>query len=193
MFAILRSAGWLVCVVYSTIPSFWLLIHSRAEYWRSRPYSPFVLLAPLWAAMWLVVALLTAPWRAATLYVSTWEWAPALLLFLLGTWIYRQSAASFSLKQLIGVPELRAGRAEPLLVNSGIRARVRHPVYLAHLCEMMVWSVGTGLVVCFALTAFAVATGAWMIRAEDAELERRFGETFRTYRNRVPALVPRVR
>jgi protein-S-isoprenylcysteine O-methyltransferase Ste14 len=35
-------------------------------------------------------------------------------------------------------------------------------------------------------------TGALMIRAEDAELERRFGPAFREYRNRVPAVFPRI-
>jgi protein-S-isoprenylcysteine O-methyltransferase Ste14 len=77
-------------------------------------------------------------------------------------------------------------------VTSGIRARVRHPVYLAHLCEMLAWSVGTGLAVCYALTLFAMITGAVMIRAEDAELERRFGQEYREYRARVPAVLPRL-
>jgi hypothetical protein len=58
-----------------------------------------------------------------------------------------------------------------LLVDgpSGIRSRVRHPIYLGHLCEMLAWSLGTGLAVCWLLTAWAIATGALMIRLEDAE------------------------
>jgi protein-S-isoprenylcysteine O-methyltransferase Ste14 len=70
---------------------------------------------------------------------------------------------------------------------------VRHPVYLGHLLETLAWSLGTGLVVCFALTAFAMVTGAVMIRAEDTELERRFGEEFREYRAIVPAVIPGLR
>jgi len=31
-----------------------------------------------------------------------------------------------------------------------------------------------------------------MIRMEDRELEARFGETFRAYRQRVPGVLPRV-
>jgi protein-S-isoprenylcysteine O-methyltransferase Ste14 len=37
-----------------------------------------------------------------------------------------------------------------------------------------------------------VITGTVMIRAEDAELERRFGEEYRAYRESVPALLPRL-
>ncbi len=77
-------------------------------------------------------------------------------------------------------------------MTTGIRARVRHPVYLGHLCEMLAWSVGTGLVVCCLLTAFAVVTGAVMISMEDAELEKRFGAEYAAYRRRVPAVLPRI-
>ena len=77
-------------------------------------------------------------------------------------------------------------------MTTGIRARVRHPVYLAHLCEMVAWSTGTGLVVCWILTGFAMVTGAVMIRMEDAELEKRFRDEFRRYRISVPAVLPRL-
>src|SRR5438034_863499 len=100
MLLVLRTLGWIACVVYSTIPLFWLMIHPRA--------------------------------------------------------------------------------------------RVRHPVYLGHLCEMLAWSVGTGLVVCWLLTGFAMVTGAVMIQMEDAELEKRFGEAYAAYRERVPAVLPRL-
>ena len=57
---------------------------------------------------------------------------------------------------------------------------------------MLAWSVGTGLAVCWLLTAVAIATGAVMIHMEDAELEKRFGEDFSKYRSSVPAVVPRI-
>ena len=84
------------------------------------------------------------------------------------------------------------GHHEQQLVTSGIRARVRHPVYLGHLCEMLAWSLGSGLAVCYGLTAFALVTGAVMIRLEDRELEQRFGEEYREYRRKVPAVLPRI-
>ena len=78
------------------------------------------------------------------------------------------------------------------LVISGIRERVRHPIYVAHLCEMLAWSAGTGLAVCYGLTVFAMISGAIMIRLEDRELEQRFGDEYRAYRERVPAVLPRI-
>jgi hypothetical protein len=46
----LQLIGWLVCVVYSTIPAFWLMIHPFAERWRARHRSyrrsPYTVLLP---------------------------------------------------------------------------------------------------------------------------------------------------
>jgi protein-S-isoprenylcysteine O-methyltransferase Ste14 len=190
---LLQTVGWLACVVYSTIPSFWLVIHPRVDYWRSRPRSPYRVLVPLWIAMWIVLAVITAPWRHMVLYNTPWWWLPAILLFATGLYLYSQSGKHFSRAQLGGMPEVLPGHREQRLVTTGIRARVRHPVYLAHLCEMLAWSIGTGIVVCYGLTVFAVVTGAVMIAMEDAELEQRFGKEYVAYREQVPAVLPRLR
>ncbi len=189
----LRTLGWLACVVYSTIPSFWLMVHPRAHRWREREQSPFRVLVPAWMIMWIGIGALTGPWRTVVLYSTAWTWVPAAILFALGIFLYAGSGAHFSWAQLGGLPEVRAENQQQRLVTTGIRARVRHPVYLGHLCEMLAWSVGTGLAVCWLLTAFAIATGAIMIRMEDAELQKRFGSEFVAYRQRVHAVLPRLR
>ena len=192
MTQLLNLLGWLACIVYSSIPSFWLLIHPRADYWRVRQRSPYRVLLPMWIAMWIVLALITARWRHVGFYSARWMWAPTAVLFAIGLGLYIRAAQGFSGAQLGGLPELLPNHREQRLVTTGIRARVRHPVYLGHLCELLAWSLGTGLVVCWALTAFAMATGVVMIRLEDAELERRFGEEYAAYRERVPAVLPRI-
>jgi len=191
MLALLRTVAWIVCVIYSTIPTFWLLIHPRAQFWRSRPAPPYKILLPLWIGMWAAVAAITAPWHGFTLYTSRWMWFPATALFCAGLILYRLSHSNFSLAQLGGLPEVLPDHTHQRLVTTGIRARVRHPVYLGHLCQMLAWSIGTGLAVCWALTALAIVTGAAMIGMEDKELEKRFGKEYLAYRNRVPAIVPR--
>ncbi len=189
----LQIVGWLACVVYSTIPLFWLMVHPRAHRWRERQRSPFRVLVPAWIVMWIGVGALTGPWRNVVLYSTSLSWIPAALLFAAGILLYSRSGAHFSWSQLGGLPEVSRGNRDQRLITTGIRARVRHPVYLGHLCEMLAWSVGTGLAVCWILTAFAIVTGAVMIRMEDAELEKRFGAEFVTYRRRVHAVLPSFR
>jgi protein-S-isoprenylcysteine O-methyltransferase Ste14 len=188
----LNLLSWLACVVYATIPVLWLLIHPRPDFWRSRRRSPYLILLPMWITAWIILGWLTSRWRRAALYATPWTWIPAILLFSTGLWIYAQSAKHFSRTQLGGLPEVLPHHEDQRLVTTGIRSRVRHPIYLAHLCEMLAWSLGTGLVVCYALTVFAVLTGTLMIRLEDRELAQRFGEEYRAYREKVPALLPRI-
>jgi len=191
MSGFIRTASWILCVVYSTIPGFWLLVHHRAAFWRTRRRSPYRILMPAWIAMWIVIAVITAPFRHIALYHSPWPWIPALALVAAGFYLYLRSSRDFSGHQLTGVPEIRSRASEQTLVTAGIRQRVRHPVYLGHLCELLGWSLGTGLAVNFALTAFAIITGAFMLRAEDGELEQRFGAAYVAYRKQVPLILPR--
>jgi len=190
MFCWLRTVGWLLALVLSTVPSFWLLVHPRAESWRNRRGARFRILGPLWVAMWLAAGAITWPWRHVLLYDSPFSWLAAAPFFAAGSYLYYRGRARFSFAQLVGRPEVEGGGFEQRLVTTGIRARVRHPVYLGHLCELTAWGLGTGLIVIWGLAAFAVVTGAIMIRTEDAELERRFGEPYRQYRKATPAVIP---
>jgi len=189
----LRNVGWLACAVYSTVPLFWFMVHPRAQKWREKQRSPFRVLLPAWMTMWIGMSALTGPWRSVQLYSTPWTWLPAAGLFAIGFFLYSRSGAYFSWAQLGGLPEVRVGRSDDRLITTGIRARVRHPVYLAHLCEMLAWSLGTGLLVCWVLVTFAMVTGAVMIRMEDKELEKRFRDEYRQYRRSVPTVLPRLR
>lgn len=188
-----RTLGWLACVVYSTVPLFWLMVHPRAHKWREKEGSPFRFLLPAWITMWVGIGAITGHWRNVQIYSTAWSWIPAVGLFVTGFFLYARSGAHFSWSQLGGLPEVRSDHRGSKLITTGIRSRVRHPVYLGHLCEMLAWSMGTGLMVCWLLTAFAMTTGAVMIRMEDIELEKRFGEEVRRYHERVPILLPRFR
>src|SRR5580765_1879405 len=189
---VVQTVGWLACVVYSTVPLFWLMVHPRARIWREKQRSPFRLLVPAWLTRWVGIGAITGHWRNVQLYSTLWTWMPAAVLFALGFFLYARSGAHFSWAQLGGLPEVRTDHRDDRLITTGIRAHVRHPVYLGHLCEMLAWSMGTGLLVSWLLTAFAIATGTVMIRMEDAELEKRFGEEYRRYQCAVPALIPRL-
>jgi len=187
-----RTAGWVACVVYSTVPLFWLMVHPQAHRWRRKQRSPFRVLVPAWLVMWIGIGAITGRWRNVALFSTPWNWIPAAVLFATGLYLYARSGARFSWAQLGGLPEVRTNHEDERLITTGIRARIRHPVYLGHLCEMLAWSIGTSLLVCWLLTAVAIATGAVMIPMEDAELEKRFGDEYRAYRDQVPAILPRV-
>lgn len=186
-----HTIAWVLAIIYATIPSYWLLVHPHIEFWRARRVR-LGAVGPLWMLLWVVVGAITWPWRTLALYQVTWMWIPAAALILAGILIYAEARHEFSTDQVLGRSELQPERHEQRLNTSGIRARVRHPYYLGHLCELFGWTMGTGLVVLYALTVFAIITGAIMIAAEERELEARFGQAYRDYKQRVPALLPRL-
>jgi protein-S-isoprenylcysteine O-methyltransferase Ste14 len=189
--ALVDFAGLAICSVYATIPLFWLSVHPVIERWRTSGRRAYVALLPLW--MLYSLAAFVAGWRFRHLhlYTSWMAWVPAVLFLFMGFALYRAGRQGFERAKFIGLAELEPARHEQRLVTSGIRAKVRHPFYLAHFCEMFGWTLGTGSVALAAMLAFAVITGAIMIRLEDHELEQRFGETFTRYRKSVPAFLPK--
>ncbi len=189
---ILRTIGWIIAIIYSTIPSYWLLVHPNIDWWRHRQ-ARLSLVGPLWFLLWLAMGAITWRWRSIVLYDMPWAWIPAVVLIVAGIIVYRGALVQFSTDQVLGRSELEPQKHQQSLNMTGIRARVRHPYYLGHLCELLGWTVGTGLAVLWAMLAFAVVTGMLMIRAEERELVARFGDTYRDYQKRVPVIFPRLR
>jgi protein-S-isoprenylcysteine O-methyltransferase Ste14 len=188
----LRTVGWIASIIYSTVPALWLVLHS----WPRKigiVKTPLFVAGPIWFLMWLIMGLASWPWRNALLYSTPWAWAAAAPLFASGFTLYVFGQRRFTADQLLGRNEFHPHLHEQRLVTSGIRRHVRHPIYLGHFCELLAWSIGTGLLVVYAMTVFAAITGVLMVRREDRELEERFGDEYRDYRRRVPGLIPRKR
>jgi protein-S-isoprenylcysteine O-methyltransferase Ste14 len=188
---VLLTIAWLAAVVYSTVPTLWLIVHTRARRLGSLSRTPLVILAAVWFALWFLVVAITLPWHRVRLYSSGLAWLFGGLLIAAGMITYVLARQNFSTDQVLGRAELQPEKHVQRLVVSGIRSRVRHPYYLGHLCEMLGWTIGSGLVVLYPLLVFTVITGTWMIREEERELVSRFGEPYVDYRRRVPALLPR--
>jgi len=189
--ALLDFAGLAISSVYATVPLFWLTVHPLITRWRAAGRRAYFVLVPLWFAYALVAFTISWRFRHAHLYVSWMSWVPAVLFMLMGFALYQAAGQAFGQAKVIGLAEIEPSSHKQELVTSGIRAKVRHPYYLAHFCELFGWMLGTGLLPLAGLVAFSLITGAVMIRREDIELEQRFGEGFRQYRARVPAFLPR--
>jgi methanethiol S-methyltransferase len=189
---ILIYLSWLLCSVYCTIPLFWLSIHPFTEHWRARGRSAYRILLPLWGLYILIALAITWPWLNQRLYHHWAGIVVGLALVALGLYVYSHAFPSFSKVQVSGLAQLEPERHTQQLMTSGIRARVRHPIYLGHLLEAAGWTIASGSISLFALLAFALITGAIMLHVEDSELEKRFGPTYSNYRRSVPSIIPRL-
>ncbi|MGA9566411.1 MAG: isoprenylcysteine carboxylmethyltransferase family protein [Candidatus Korobacteraceae bacterium] len=189
--SILDLIGLLVGSVYCTIPLFWLVFHRFVERWRAHGRRAYMFIIPAWAVFIATAFALAWPLRHLHLYESHLPWVLGVLFILAGLSIYLSASQGFNRAQISGLAELEPAHHEQKLVITGIRTQVRHPIYLGHLCEVLGWTIGTGSIALCALLVFGAITGAIMIRKEDHELEKRFGDVYRQYREQVPALLPK--
>jgi protein-S-isoprenylcysteine O-methyltransferase Ste14 len=179
--------AWLASVLYGSIPLFWFAIHPFAGYWRRMRRSPYRWLLPLWIAIIAALAWLSWPWHEVRIYSTPWMWLPALALFVFGLNTYRKIRSEFGARKLSGEAELRLTEHEQRLVTTGMHARMRHPIYFAHLCNLAGCAVASGLLVPFVLLSIsAFVTFPLMIWLEERELAKRFGQEFHNYKQAVP-------
>jgi protein-S-isoprenylcysteine O-methyltransferase Ste14 len=187
---ILRTTAWQMAAVYATIPCLWLLVHPFTDFWRKNK-APIKSMALIWLVMWVAARWISWPVRNLLFYSSSLTIMPGLLFIGLGVSIYCH-IGEFGFARLAGQSEMAANKTQ-LLITHGIHGRVRHPIYLAHLCCLLGLAISSGLIAVYAMLVFALMTGIFLIRFEDKELEQRFGAEFRTYRSRTPALMPFIR
>ena len=190
MRSVLQHLAWVVAMIYAAVPAFWFLVHPLVGFWRRQKRSPYWVLVPAQVATIALGLLLTWPWRRVTLYDTPYTWIAALPFIGAAMFIFRSLRPHFSNQQMVGRNELAPDRFEQRLVSTGPHARVRHPIYGAHFLMLLGWTVGGGLLVCYAMVGFALLAGTLMITLEERELERRFGDRYREYKRRVPAFLP---
>lgn len=184
---ILRTTAWQMAAVYATIPCLWLLVHPFTNFWRKNK-APIKSMALIWLTLWAMARWIIWPYRNLLFYSSSLTIWPGLLFIGLGLVIYRH-LGEFGFARLAGQSEMTVNKPQ-LLITDGMHGRVRHPIYLAHACCLLGLAISSGLVAVYALVAFALVTGIFLIQFEDKELEQRFGDEFRAYRAQTPALMP---
>jgi protein-S-isoprenylcysteine O-methyltransferase Ste14 len=182
------TLAWLLGLIYCSIPSYWLVVHPFADKWRARKGRIYTPLGLVWLGFIILLGAITGRWRFITLYETWWSLLPGGILAALDIYLLRKIGRDFGSDRLIGRHELNPAQADNRLIITGMHARMRHPIYLSHLIMVTALAAASGLAVMYGLLAFGFITGAIMIRAEDVELEKRFGQEYREYRKRVPAI-----
>jgi protein-S-isoprenylcysteine O-methyltransferase Ste14 len=187
----------LAVVVWATIPPaflYWYLIHPFAGYWRSvGPARTYLVVAPVCLLLLGVLLRWHGPVDASDLGTHWGLFYGGLLLWIASMAMERRIRKHLDFKTLAGVPELRTRQTdhEPRLLDQGIYARVRHPRYLAVFIGTVGWAMMANHGATY-LVALALIPMIWgLVVLEERELVDRFGDAYRDYRARVPALVPR--
>ena len=120
--------------------------------------------------------------------LSRTEWikleAGVYLVMVISTGII---AAGFSLLAL-GWKEVYGG--EGILVTDGIYAKLRHPQYLGLILIVVAFLIMWPTLLTLLLSPFLIGRYILLAREEDKELEEKFSEDFRHYKERVSGFIP---
>ncbi len=84
-------------------------------------------------------------------------------------------------------------REPPRVIDTGVFARVRHPMYLGSLLFFLGLAVATWSLFSFTVWAVMFLFFDRIATFEERELEQIFGTAYREYKLRVPKWVPRLR
>lgn len=79
------------------------------------------------------------------------------------------------------------------LIQTGIYRRIRHPIYLGLILNIVGVALAFRSLLAIPLFVLAAAFVAWRIRREDAMLDREFGADFARYRHRTKRFFPYLR
>jgi protein-S-isoprenylcysteine O-methyltransferase Ste14 len=82
---------------------------------------------------------------------------------------------------------------EQVLIKSGIYGRVRHPIYLSILIQLIGLALVGGNFYGFLFFILSVVALALRIKKEEQKLVIKFGEDYKEYAARTPALLPGLR
>ena len=82
-------------------------------------------------------------------------------------------------------------RAQGAPVTEGLYGRIRHPQYLGLLMIIAGLLVQWPTIISVLMAPFLVWSYLRLARREEREMETRFGAVYRTYKESVPAFIPR--
>jgi protein-S-isoprenylcysteine O-methyltransferase Ste14 len=184
LYRYLFPAMWLAWAVYWWISSRHVKPTARHESNASKlsHIGPLLLAAILFSVPHIPIAVLGEKFLPPT----TWRFAVAAALtaagLLIAAWARRHLGTNWS-----GTVTIKEGHE---LVTTGPYALVRHPIYTG----LILAFAGTGLAIGEWRAVLAVVFGViafWRkLSLEERWMREQFGETYREYSRRVPALIP---
>lgn len=114
-----------------------------------------------------------------------------LILATYGIIIMRLAFRQYSLKDFLGIRQVKEGEQDEPFSSDGILSVVRHPLYTGGLLILFGFWIFSptlaNLVTAIMLTAYILIG----IRLEENKLVAQYGEAYRQYQQEVPMLIPR--
>jgi len=186
----------LALLVYLMVPPsflYWLFVHPFIGVWRRLgERTSYVLLWLLILSIAMVLFLFRHQALALHAPVSFWHVYTGGLLLLVGLVMRLRIKQDLPVKGLIGAAEIQGSQDPGTLVTSGLYARLRHPRYVQMFLVLLGYALITNYFAIYVIWLLYLPVILVVITLEERELLKRYGESYREYRRRVPMLIPHL-
>ncbi len=180
-------------ILFFPAPFFWLIIHPAIRFWRRFGSRSLWVALPVWLMFGLTLVLLRGRIFSLRLGRNLWTVVVGLGLIALAYRIDRRVREQFTLRRLVGIPEMEPNRNVRGVVRNGIYARVRHPRYLVYMLTFWGLAFVTSALGVFMLAIVSVLMYLIVAPLEERELRQQYGSEYEAYCRAVPRFIPRLR
>lgn len=178
--------GLLFFMVMLPIPIGWILIHKTIKFWRKLGKVSYLLIILGWIGFALIIYQFRGPIINIQLNYPYFR-SIGLMLLVIALYLDYLRAKVFSLRYLIGLPEIQN---KSKLIISGIYSKIRHPRYLSYIIAYLGLTFFTQLLSLFIVFPVFVVLMYVLTLFEEKELIKRFGQEYIKYIKRTPRFFP---
>ncbi|MBI4166633.1 MAG: isoprenylcysteine carboxylmethyltransferase family protein [Acidobacteria bacterium] len=189
----LDNVAFIYALTFFPAPFFWLLIHPAIDFWRRQGTRAYWVALPVWAGTDCVLFLVRPVLYARRFDRSLVLWVMGVALIALALWLDRGVLRQFSVRRIVGLPEIHPERGKGEVVRGGIYAYIRHPRYLEYILTFFGLALLTGALGIFALAIVTYLMYLIVAPLEERELRDRYGAAYEAYAREVPRFIPRLR
>jgi protein-S-isoprenylcysteine O-methyltransferase Ste14 len=180
-------------IVYPGVFAFWFVMHTQIERWRKLGKKAYWIAALGWPATGIPLLYFRREVFAVRWTDPEFWWPLGILLLIAAAVVSIQAGKEMPLRTLIGLPELEPHKSKQPLLERGIYQRTRNPIYFVHWLAALSAAAIAGYAANWIFFAVDCVLLPFMIRAEERELLRRYGQEFAGYMRRVPRFFPNLR
>jgi len=189
----LDALALIYAVLFFPVPFFWMIIHPTINFWRRFGNRSFWVAPPLWLIFGVTLVLLRGRIFSQRIERNLWTVVLGLSLIALASWIDKRVHQQFTLRRLMGIPEMEPHRNVRGIVRDGIYARVRHPRSEEHTSELQSPAMISYALGIFVLAIISVLMYLIVTPLEERELRQQYGSEYEAYCRAVPRFIPRLR
>lgn len=173
---------------------FWLLIHPLVKFWRAKG------VGVTYSAILTVIAIGMVGLFSARHELLATDFGTSYTLMALGILCLIFAGAmrgsiqkTFSIKVLLGFPEIAPDRYPRTLVTDGVYSRIRHPRYVQLVIALTGYALIANHLASYIVVGLWVPAILTIVELEERELREHFGDTYLDYCRKVPRFIPKIR